>query len=80
MMKKKRNRPIGLIKTTKFSPHDTTLFKLIGVNNQTSRVWEEEEVSDLDRAKKLADQKATADICYYVYDGSNRILYTSKEE
>ena len=80
MMKKKRGRPIGLIKTTKFSTHDSTLFKLIGVNNQTSRVWVEEEVSGLDRAKKLADQKATADICYYVYDGSNRILYTSKEE
>jgi len=79
-MKKKRGRPIGLIKTTKFSTHDSTLFKLIGVNNQTSRVWVEEEVSDLERAKKLADQKATADICYYVYDGSNRILYTSKEE
>jgi len=76
-MKKKRNRPIGLIKTKQSNPH---LFKLIGVNNQTSRVWVEEEVSDLDRAKKLADQKATADICYYVYDGSNRILYTSKEE
>lgn len=79
-MKKKRNRPIGLIKIKKFSPHDTTLFKLIGVDMQTSRVWVEEEVSDLDRAKKLADQKATADVCYYVYDGSNRILYTSKEE
>ena len=79
-MKKKRNRPIGLIKIKKFSPHDTTLFKLIGVDMQTSRVWVEEEVSDLDRAKKLADQKATADVCYYVYDGSNRILYTSEEE
>ena len=79
-MKKKRNRPIGLIKIKKFSPHDTTLFKLIGVDMQTSRGWVEEEVSDLDRAKKLADQKATADVCYYVYDGSNRILYTSKEE
>lgn len=77
---KKRNRPIGLIKTKRFHFPKPELFRLIGIDNQSNSIWLEEEVSVLSTAKKLADEKATADICYYVYDGSNRIVHTSKEE
>ena len=79
-MMKKGNIPIGLIKTKRFHNPKPELFRLIGINHQSNTVWIEDEVSVLSVAKKLADEKATADICYYVYDGSNRILYTSKEE
>ena len=77
---KKRNRRIGLIKTNRSMFPKPEFFRLIGINHQSNTVWIEDEVSVLSVAKKLADEKATADICYYVYDGSNRILYTSKEE
>ena len=79
-MKKKSNRPIGLIKTKGFHSPKSELFRLIGINNQSNTIWLEDEVSVLSIAKELADEKATAEICYYVYDGSNRIVHTSKEE
>ncbi len=80
-MKKKRTRIFGLLKTKR--PHkssDLAIFSIIGVNNQTNEVWVGDKDLDLETAKNLADEKMTADICYYVYDGSNRIVYTATKE